>query len=194
MKWIGKRTERFATDFDTLKSLGVFSMIEGAILYSSFAFLKHFQTNGKNKLVNVNAGINYSAQDEDLHARGGAWLFRTYLAEYLKWRPKSDIFEDLQRELTDTAKIIFEHEAIIIQKIFEHGEIPGITAKQLENFVASRLDICLNNLGFPAPFKPTYNPIASWFYNNLNSSILHDFFVKQGSDYNRNWDERAFVW
>ena len=24
--------------------------------------------------------------------------------------------------------------------------------------------------------------------------MFHDFFVKVGSEYNRNWDERKFVW
>ena len=41
-------------------SLAVFSMMEGCVLYSSFAFLKHFQSNGKNKLSNLVAGINFS--------------------------------------------------------------------------------------------------------------------------------------
>ncbi len=41
-------------------SLAVFSMMEGAVLYSSFAFLKHFQSQGKNKLLNIVRGINFS--------------------------------------------------------------------------------------------------------------------------------------
>src|SRR3546814_20157290 len=32
---------------DDLVSLGCFSLIEGAVLYSSFAFIKHFKTRGK---------------------------------------------------------------------------------------------------------------------------------------------------
>ena len=196
MNWIGKRVTKMDDDYSRLKSIGIFSMIEGAILYSSFAYLKHFQTQGKNKLVNVNAGINFSAQDEDIHGMAGAWLFNTYLDEFLQdYHDSSDSFvSDLKEELVETAKIILEHESIIIDKIFERGKILGITDHQLKNFVMSRLDICLERLGIQPIFKPEYNPIASWFYNNLNSSILHDFFVKQGSDYNRNWSEKSFVW
>lgn len=62
-------------------SLAVFSMMEGCILYSSFAFLKHFQSNGKNKLSNLVAGINFSVRDENIHHEAGAWLFRTYMEE-----------------------------------------------------------------------------------------------------------------
>ena len=81
MAWIGKRTEKRDTVYNILKSVGVFSMIEGAVLYSSFAFLKHFNSAGKNKLININAGINFSAIDETLHSQAGAWLFRTLLQE-----------------------------------------------------------------------------------------------------------------
>jgi ribonucleotide reductase beta subunit family protein with ferritin-like domain len=66
MMWLGKRVEKKATLYDILKSIGTFSIIEGAILFSSFAFIKHFNSLGKNKLVNINAGINFSANDECL--------------------------------------------------------------------------------------------------------------------------------
>ena len=75
MKWISKRVSKRDTVYNILKSVGIFSMIEGAILYSSFAFLKHFNNNGKNKLINVNAGINFSAIDETLHSQAGACLY-----------------------------------------------------------------------------------------------------------------------
>jgi ribonucleotide reductase beta subunit family protein with ferritin-like domain len=61
MKFIG---EVISSDND-LFSLASFSMVEGAILYSSFAFLKHFQARGKNKLLNVVRGINFSVRDEN---------------------------------------------------------------------------------------------------------------------------------
>lgn len=47
---------------DKLRALGAFIFGEGAVLYSSFAFLKHFQSTGKNKLLNVVSGINFSAR------------------------------------------------------------------------------------------------------------------------------------
>jgi ribonucleotide reductase beta subunit family protein with ferritin-like domain len=195
MAWIGKRTEKRDTVYDILKSVGIFSMIEGAILYSSFAFLKSFNSSGRNTFTNINAGINFSAIDETLHSQAGAWLFRTLLEEATADGQVTTIFlEELTRELEDTARVILEHEAIIINKIFEKGHIKGITNKQLIHFVESRLDICLENLGFKAIFKPSYNPIAKWFYKDLESSTLHDFFNSTGNDYNRSWKEKSFKW
>lgn len=195
MTWIGKRVVKKETVHDILKSVAIFSMIEGAILYSSFAFIKHFQNQGKNKLININAGINFSAQDEDIHAQGGAWLFNQLKKEVIAKEGSSEFYTNkLDEELIETANIIYEHECHIIDKIFEYGEIRGITDLQLKNFVKSRLDICLSRLGIKPIYNPHYNPIKDWFYNNLNSSILHDFFVRQGSDYNRNWKETGFIW
>lgn len=195
MAWIGKRTEKRDTVYNILKSVGIFSMIEGAILYSSFAFLKSFNSAGKNIFTNINAGINFSAIDEGMHSAAGAWLFRTLLKEAENDGQVTSIFlEELTKELEDTARVILEHESIIIDKIFEKGHIKGITNKQLAHFVESRLDTCLENLGLKEIFKPSYNPIAKWFFKDIESTTLHDFFSSTGNDYNRSWKEKSFKW
>ena len=73
-------------------------------------------------------------------------------------------------------------------------KLKNIIWNQLKHFVESRLDICMENLGFKGIFKPSYNPIAKWFYKDLESSTLHDFFSSTGNDYNRNWIEGKFEW
>ena len=71
MKFIG----RCINDDDDAFSLATFSMVEGSILYSAFAFFMHFTTEGKGKLLNLNAGINYSVNDENMHSQAGAYLY-----------------------------------------------------------------------------------------------------------------------
>lgn len=173
---------------DIAKSVMAFSMVEGAILYSSFAFLKHFQSQGKNMLNNVVAGINFSVRDENIHSEAGAWLFRTLLSE------KGESPEDYTEVAYSLANTILEHETQIIKKIFEQGQIKGITDHQMIEFVKSRLNLCLRNLGIADLYEVTYNPIASWFYKGINSIQFHDFFNRVGNEYNRSWDESKFVW
>lgn len=183
------------TDKDDLYSVGTFSMIEGAILYSSFAFLMHFQAEGKNKLTNIHSGLTFSAKDENLHSEGGAWAFRTLLSEKKEAGLITDAeVEKLEQRLIQAAREIYEHESRITDMVFEKGPIKGITAKQMNNFVQHRLDLCLSNLGVEAIYKPKYNPIAKWFYNMIGGDMQHDFFSKLGSAYNRNWSESGFVW
>lgn len=178
---------------DDLRALGCFTFGEGAILYSSFAFLKHFQSQGKNKLLNVVSGINFSARDENLHSEAAAWLFRTLLKEKKEAGYIDQEFEDeLKKDIYLAAETVMEHEKAIIKKIFEKGRIEGITDKQLEHFAQSRINLCLRNLGYENLYKVDYNPVAEWFYKGINGYSMIDFFNSQGNQYVRDWDSEGF--
>lgn len=175
------------SDEDLAYSLAAFSFIEGAVLYSSFAFLKHFQTNGKNKLLNVVSGINFSARDEALHSEATGWLFQQYAKEA---KLDLDVYEAKAKEI---AEVVYEHEKAIIDKIFAEGDIEGITATQLDAFVKSRINICLRNLGYSNMYEVTYNPIAEYFYKSINGYSMNDFFVSVGNQYERSWTGEGFT-
>jgi len=176
-------------DENDLVSLAGFSMVEGAILYSTFAFLKHYQAQGKNKALNIVRGINFSVRDENIHSVAGAWAFKFKSKDYPK-----DKLKVIENKIRVMAHKLYEHEQQIIEMLFEKGEIKGITAHQLENFVQSRLNECLKQLGFEKEFDVKYNPIAEWFYKGINDYQFNDFFSGVGNSYNRNWDEMGFTW
>jgi ribonucleotide reductase beta subunit family protein with ferritin-like domain len=182
---------------DDLISLAAFSMVEGVILYSSFAFLKHYQSQGKNKLMNIVRGINFSVRDENMHSTGGAWAFK-YKLEQLKSTLSPEAFElhklAIEAQVRLVAQKLYEHECQIIAKLFEQGEIKGITAHQLENFVQSRVNECLKQLGFAKEYDVKYNPISEWFYKGINDYTFNDFFSGMGNQYHRSWDSADFVW
>ena len=178
---------------DDLRALGCFTFGEGAILYSSFAFLKHFQSQGKNKLINVVSGINFSARDENLHAEAAAWLFRTLLSEQkADGEITAEYEEELNQDSLEAAECVLEHEKAIIRKIFDKGTIDNITDVQLEHFAMSRINLCLRNLGYDNLYKVDYNPISDWFYKGNNGYSQIDFFNSQGNQYDRNWDAQGF--
>jgi ribonucleoside-diphosphate reductase beta chain len=176
---------------DPLVSLAAFSMVEGVILYSNFAFLKHYQSQGKNKLMNIVRGINFSVRDENIHSVGGAWAFRHKLALA---NLNTEQLAELEEVVRGVARKLYEHECLIIAKLFAKGNIAGITAHQLECFVQSRINECLKELGFEKEYEVKYNPIADWFYAGINKFQFNDFFSGQGREYNRNWDESKFNW
>lgn len=178
-------------DPDDLVSLASFSLVEGGILYSNFAFLKHYQSQGKNKLMNVVRGINFSVRDENIHSVAGAWSFK-----YLKSQKNlsKDQEAELEQKIREVVHTIYMHEQQIIAKLFEKGDIKGITAHQLECFVQSRMNECLKELGYKKEYEVKYNPISEWFYDGINKFQFNDFFSGQGREYNRNWDQSGFVW
>ena len=175
-------------------SLGAFSFIEGAVLYSSFAFIKHFQAQecGKDKIKNICRGINLSVADENTHAVGSALLYRHLY---------NDLSKDEQirydEQMIGIAEAVQDHEFAIIDRIFEKGEIQGITAQQMKDFVKHRVQLCLSNLGVVVYTEEELdNFVATWFYTNINSVQFHDFFTGSGSEYHIDWDEQTFgeVW
>lgn len=178
---------------DPLMSLAGFSMVEGAVLYSSFAFLKHFQSKGKNKLNNVVRGINFSVRDENLHSMGGAWAFKQLLEEM---SPGEDYMAQLEAKIMAVAQRLFDHEHRIVEMIFEKGDIEGITKEQMQIFVKSRLNVCLSQLGMAPAFSvdPEEDRVSAWFYRGINNYGYNDFFAGAGKEYNRNWDESGFTW
>lgn len=168
--------------------LMMLALAEGVILYSSFAFLKHFQSQGKNKILNIVRGINFSSRDEAIHSEASAWLFRTYLQE------NGLSHEDMLNELKEMVDTVREHEYAIVDKIFEVGRIEGITDVQMKHFVDSRINLVLRNLGFSPMFEVRYNPVADWFYDGINGYSFNDFFSGVGNQYVRDWDEGSFDW
>lgn len=176
-------------DPDDCVALGSFCMTEGVILYSNFGFLKHYQSQGKNKLTNVVRGINFSVRDEALHAKATAYAFKE---KYVKL-DEGNAFV-VHTKLRVTAQKILDHEIQIIAKLFEKGKIPGITAHQLENFVKSRINVCFSDMGLPAVYEVTYDPISEYFYKGINDYQFNDFFAGVGREYNRNWNEDGFTW
>lgn len=178
---------------DDLFSVGTFSMVEGGILYSAFAYLKHFQSKGKNKLLNVVRGINFSVRDENQHSIGGAWAYRQHKKEL---KLSNEDLNLLEQKIKDAALKIYEHECRIIDMMWEKGDIPGISKESLKIFVSSRLNICLQNLEIEPIFiiNEEENTIATWFYDSINKYVFNDFFSGIGREYVRDWDEENFSW
>lgn len=192
MKFIGK----YVQHDNELLSLAAFSFIEGAVLYSSFAYLKHFQEKeyNKNLITNTCRGISQSVADENLHAIGGAITFRKLLEEC---DASEEEMEWIRHAIRSIALKVFEHEQAIIGNMYSKGDIPGFPRHQLEDFVKSRCNLCLQNLGMEPVFTEELDTfIEGWFYRNINSTQLHDFFTGNGIEYNKDWTKSRFgkVW
>jgi len=176
---------------EDLVSLGAFSLVEGAILYSSFAFLKHYRANGKNQFKGLNSGIAFSVRDENLHSEGGAWAYGILKSESNLEALEVELIE---AQIVIAAKMIYEHEKQIIEATFSLGHIAGISQRDMKAFVKSRLNLCLGNLGIKPIYTVNVNPVADWFYDNINAVKLHDFFDTTGSEYHRRWNMERFSW
>lgn len=180
---------------DDLISIAAFSFIEGAVLYSSFAFIKHFQAQecGKDLLKNICRGVDQSMCDESLHSIGGALLFNRIKEE--SCAVGIDI-SHVDTAVYEMANTVVNHEDAIIDLIFNGNVIKGITKDEFKAFIRHRVNVCLDQLGCAKLFKEESDTISKWFYKNTTSKKFHDFFTGSGSEYNINWQEEKFgnVW
>ncbi len=174
---------------DELLSLATFSMMEGAILFSSFAFFKGFQSNGNNQIPNVVRGINQSVIDEGLHQTAGAVIFNIRVKQL---EMSAEELSELHQKIRDVATVIYDHECRIVDMLYpDKNDKRG---EDLKQFVASRVNICLSDLGIVGGFVVLDNPIAEWFYASAQQYQMIDFFTGMGREYVRSWDETKFVW
>jgi len=193
MKFIGK----YVDHENELLSVGAFTFVEGSVLYSSFAFIKHFQSQdcGKDLITNICRGVNLSVGDENTHAIGGALAFRDMLEEA---KLSEEEVSWLKGVFEQIAKQVYDHECGIIDMIYEKGNIVNLEKQSMKDFVAHRVNLCLQQLGFDKLFdeEKLDGFIQKWFYKNINSLQFHDFFSGGGSEYNINWQENKFgkVW
>mgnify|MGYP000494921015 CR=1 FL=1 len=195
MEMIGKA----ASDPNELISSAAFSFIEGAVLYSSFAFFKHFQSQacGKDLIKNVCRGINLSVGDENTHAVGGALLFNTMVKELGSAFTKEER-QYVEDRITSVAYSVYEHECKLVDRLFAKGDLGGITQSNMYDFIKHRINLCLEQIKLPKIFAEDDMDgfIESWFYKDINAVALHDFFAGNGSEYNLDWKEEKFgsVW
>lgn len=168
-------------------SLATVASIEQVLLFSNFAMLKSFQSNGHNLIKNTITGVDFVVQDEVIHGNFASYLFKTYLYEDQIHDKEVDLIQ-LEEDIEELMDEIIAHEDSVIDYIFSGVDsINDISSAQLKTFIRSRANELLNMLGYNDQYELDENPIADWFYKGANSIKMHDFFVSGTNQYRRSW-------
>lgn len=185
---------QYAAEDDPLVSTAAFAFMEGAVLFSNFAYLKSFNSGGHNMIPHITAGIDASAKDESFHSMASAWLFNQTLSEM---KEAKLINRAAQKELKDKiyaiATKVYEHELRIVDMIFEKGGIRTITKENMIVFVRNRIDIVLSYLKMKPLFGDKPGVVSEWFYNALSTYKYADFFSNQQIQYSRSWQKHKLT-
>lgn len=176
---------------DEILGVIIFSMTETALLFSSFAIFKSFQSNGYNLIPVIARGTNQSAIDEDLHGIISAEIINTYYSEL-----GTTLFEDKPRytQVVRAVHYAYEHECRIIDIAIPGDKFNGINKQEYKEFVKYRLNIYLERLGLPHEFVIGVCSITDWFELNTYAYKVIDFFsAGMGMEYESSWDETGFI-
>ena len=165
------------------KSLAVFSAFaEGVSLYSAFAVLYSFQL--RNLLKGIGQQMKWSVRDESLHSKMGCQLFRHMCEE------DPSLLEECREDVITAAALMVSLEHDYIDKMFEMGDIEGISAIDLKHFLRKRTNEKLVELGYLDlgsyfSYDESRASNLDWFYH-LTGGVTHtDFFAIRSTDYSK---------
>ena len=165
------------------KSLAVFSAFaEGVSLYSAFAVLYSFQL--RNLLKGIGQQMKWSVRDESLHSKMGCQLFRHMCQE------DESLLESCREDILLAAKTMLVLEENYIDKMFEMGDIEGISSNDLKEFIKKRTNEKLAELGYiDLGSYFAYDEEAAgnldWFYHLTGGHTHTDFFAIRSTDYSK---------
>lgn len=182
--------DKYINHENDLIALAVFALMEGVVLFSSFAYFRHFQANGKNKLTNFVTGVSRSAEEEEHHSNTGIWAFNL-----LKKEACLNPIEEKQliNDIRDAAEVLCDHELQIVRKLFSFGDIDGVCESDFTDFITDRLGDRLGLMGVDNGYHRTpNNPIKKWF-SATRGYVYNDFFNRGSGEYSRDWDMSAFT-
>lgn len=180
--------ESCAASEDPLEVTAALAFMEGTMLFTVFGFFKAFNCRGFNFIPHFVSGIDGSAKDENFHSLASAQLHRTCKAERIAngFHTEADEIA-LQAKIMKMAQVIEQHETMITQQMFA---IPGnrcVTEDEVHHFKKDRVNVVLARLECPPMFDIERGEISRWFYDQLNSVKVPDFFAATKLQYTRNW-------
>lgn len=171
-----------STPAEIARSLAVFSgFTEGVSLYSAFAVLLNFS---RRSLLNaVGKTIEWSERDEHLHSSAGIWLFKTLLSE----NPELET-EELKQEIYEAGRLANQLEENYIDYVFQLGDVKGLSAYELKQFVRFRANNKLKELGYEPIFEldeAAALTVNEWFEQKTKATIESDFFATTEASYTK---------
>ncbi len=160
---------------DLAVNLAVFGgFMEGVSLFSSFAILMNFPRLGK--LKGVGQIVTWSIRDETLHSKGVCQLFRDLVSEN-----KHIWTTDLQETLYSACRDMVNLEDAFIDTCFAMGDVPGLKAEQVKQYIRYIADRRLNDLGLDAIYNVS-NPLG-WLDVMVNAKEHTNFFENRATEY-----------
>ena len=162
---------------------------EGMSLFSAFAMLLNYQRYGKMKgMCEI---VEWSIRDESMHCEGMAKLFRQFCDEHP--RIVTDEFKAaIYQMFRDAIKL----EDKVIDIAFELGDVEGLTAKEVKQYIRYIADRRLIQLGLKANWHVKENPLE-WLDWIINGDSFKNFFEGTVTDYSSDnmtgewWNEDA---
>jgi len=171
----------FMQDFDVSTKAGLARALaqtvcnEGMSLFSAFVMLLNFQRFGKMKgMCEI---VEWSIRDETMHVDGMTELFRIYLNE----NPEV-VTDEFKTGIYDMYRSAVELEDKVIDLAFAMGDVQGLSAREVKDYIRYIADRRLTNLGLKPNWDIAENPLP-WLDWVLSGDSFKNFFEGRVTDY-----------
>lgn len=183
----------------TLAMFGAFT--EGMSLFASFAMLLNFPRH--NKMKGMGQIVSWSVRDESLHCEAMIHLYHDWAAE------TGAVTPSVKEDIVDVAKTMVALEEKFIDLAMELGDVEGMSAQDVKNYIRYIADWRLTQLklrpifGFFEDRDGSYgqtkpHPLP-WLISILNGVEHANFFEQRSTEYAKtvtqgSWDGNNGVW
>jgi ribonucleoside-diphosphate reductase beta chain len=164
-------------------SLILFSLfVENVSLFSQFYTILWFNR-FKNVLKDTAQQVQYTRNEEMLHAQAGIKIINTLRAEY------PDLFDvELEAKVIEETQVAFRAECDLIDWMIGDYERDGISADILKGYIKIRMNSSLAAIGFRKVFNVDERIYQTtyWMEEELFGNSHTDFFHKEPVEYSKN--------
>lgn len=171
------------SDKEFTKSLILFTLlIENASLFSQFLIVSSFKKH-KNLMSNFNSVISATAREENLHAKFGEELINIIRKENPDW-----FDSDMEKKIRRNVRKALEAEIGVLDWIFEKGELSFLPKESIIEYLKSRFNKSLNQIGYDNEFdvKEELLQPTEFLEVQLIATSSFDFFNEKSTDYAQN--------
>lgn len=165
------------------KSLILFTLlVENASLFSQFLIVSSFKKH-KNILSNFNSVISATAREENLHAKFGEELIKIIRAENPEW-----FDNEMEDKVRRNVRKALASEIEVLNWIFEKGELDFLPKDSIVEYLKSRFNKSLNQIGYGDEFEINEELLepTEFLEVQLMASSSFDFFNEKSTDYSQN--------
>ena len=155
--------------------------VENVSLFSQFYVINWF-ARFKNVLKDTDQQVKYTRNEENLHALIGIKIINTIREDY------PEMFdEELEQKILHEAQEAYKSEAKIVDWMINGIQEEGLTAPILKEFIKSRINESLKQIGFKPAFEVDKDLLKStmWFNEELLGNNQTDFFHSRPTEYSR---------
>lgn len=178
----GVALSRTGSDRDYTLSILLFSLfIEHVSLFSQFLIIMSFNKH-KNLFKGISNVIEATSKEEQIHGLFGIELINIIRDENPEWFDGS-----LEKSVIEACKEAYRSEEIVIDWIYEKGDLDFLPKSVVKEFVKHRLNKSLNSIGYTSIFEVDDESIdqTEWFDDEITATKHGDFFVKRSVNYTK---------